>query len=35
MNTWHVSEHELTAYLSGTAGAVLTASVETHVLGRA
>lgn len=33
MNTWHVSEHELTAYLSGTAGAVLTASVETHVLG--
>lgn len=33
MNTWHVSEHELTAYLSGTAGAVLTASVETHLLG--
>lgn len=33
MNTWHVSEHELTDYLSGTAGAVLTASVETHVLG--
>jgi hypothetical protein len=33
VNTWHVSEHELTAYLSGTAGAVLTASVETHVLG--
>jgi len=33
VNTWHVSEHELTAYLSGTAGAVLTASVETHLLG--
>lgn len=33
MNTWHVSERELTDYLSGTAGAVLTASVETHVLG--
>ncbi len=33
MNTWHVSDHDLAAYLSGTAGAVLTASVEAHVLG--
>lgn len=33
MNSWHVSDHDLTTYLSGTAGTVLTASVEAHILG--
>jgi hypothetical protein len=33
VNTWHVSDDDLAAYLSGRAVAVLTASVEAHVLG--
>ena len=33
MNSWHVSEHDLATYLDRAAGPVLTASVETHVLG--
>jgi hypothetical protein len=33
VNAWHVSDHDLAAYLSGTAGTVLTASVESHLLG--
>jgi hypothetical protein len=33
VNTWHVSDDDLAAYLSGTAVAVLAASVEAHVLG--
>jgi hypothetical protein len=33
VNTWHVSEHDLAAYLTGRTGTVLAASVEAHVLG--
>ena len=33
VNAWHVSDPDLVAYLSGTAGTVLTASVESHLLG--
>lgn len=32
MNAWHLTPHDLTAYLAGTAGPVLDASVEAHLV---